>query len=382
MKLPSFGQSIFSEMTELAQTHGAINLAQGFPEFGPDPELLQCFHHALDAYSAQYAPMPGLLELREAIAQDQNRRNALSYDAASEVTVVAGATLGIFSALQALCGPGDEVILLEPAFDCYRPAVLMAGAKALPLALQRVEDGFQIDWPALESALNAKTKAILINSPHNPTGMVWTAEDWQQLAQILPKETLVMSDEVYEAMMLDGQSLASPHHLPELRERSLRFISFGKTYHATGWKLGAVLASARCTSMLRNAYQFIAFSASVPTQYALLEFMKLRPHYPDRLGAFFRAKRDLLRAELEGSGFRPLSTQGGYFMMVDYSEASLLPDREMAKMLTIEAGLAAIPLSPFYQGDRVQSGLLRLCFAKEEATLREASRRLKVWAGR
>jgi len=326
--------------------------------------------------------MPGLLALREAIAQDQNRRNALSYDGASEITAVAGATLGIFSALQALCGPSDEVVILEPAFDCYRPAVLMAGAKPIPLALKRVPDGFQIDWPALKSALNSRTKAILINSPHNPTGMVWTIEDWEQLARILPKETMVMSDEVYEAMMLDGQSLASPHHLPELRERSLRFISFGKTYHATGWKLGAVLASARCTSMLRNAYQFIAFSASIPTQYALLEFMKVQPHYPDRLGEFFRAKRDLLRAELEGSGFRPLSTQGGYFMMVDYSETSSLPDREMAELLTIEAGVATIPLSPFYQGNQVQSGLLRLCFAKEEGTLREASRRLRVWAGR
>ena len=217
MKLPSFGQSIFSEMTELAHKQGAINLAQGFPEFGPDPELLQCFHHALDAHSAQYAPMPGLLALREAIAQDQNRRNALSYDAASEVTVVAGATLGIFSALQALCGPSDEVVILEPAFDCYRPAVLMAGAKPIPLALKRVQDGFQIDWPALKSALNSRTKAILINSPHNPTGMVWTIEDWEQLGFVaIVSERWLIENGFLTPTMKIKRSTIEAHYKPQL----------------------------------------------------------------------------------------------------------------------------------------------------------------------
>lgn len=209
--------------------------------------------------------------------------------------MVPGATVGIFSAIQALCGPGDEVILLEPAYDSYHPAVVMSGAVPVAVPLEIAADRVGVHWDALTAAVTARTKMIVVNTPHNPTGMVWTHQDWAELAARIPEGVVVLSDEVYETMVFDGASLASPHHLPELRERSLRFISFGKTYHATGWKLGAVLASARCTSMLRNAYQFIAFSASVPTQYALLEFMKLRPHYPDRLGAFFRAKRDLLR---------------------------------------------------------------------------------------
>ena len=346
--LPDFGPSIFSEMTALAQRYGAINLAQGFPEFGPDPELLDAFHEALRTESAQYAPRPGLPSLREAIAGDQQRRHGLGYDPATEVTVVPGATLGIFAALQGLVGADDEVILLEPAYDSYRP-------------------------------VNPKTKAIIVNTPHNPTGMLWTHEDWSQLSALLPERVLILSDEVYEAMVLDGGTFTSAHHLPQLRERSLRFISFGKTYHVTGWKLGAVLGPKALTLALRNIYQFAAFSASTPTQHAVQRFLVAQPVYALNLPAFFARKREVLAASIAGTGFRPIPTQGSYFMLVDYSEVSAKSDRELAHQLTAEAGVATVPLSPFFMGTPPETRLLRLCFAKEDATLRDAGHRLAAW---
>lgn len=377
--LPDFGPSIFSEMTALAQQHGAINLAQGFPEFGPDPALIEAFHEALRTESAQYAPMPGLPALREAVARDQERRHALRYDPLTEVTVVPGATLGIFCALQGLVGQGDEVILLEPAYDSYRPAVLAAGAKPVGVPLRPHSQGFRIDWDALSDALSVRTKAVVVNSPHNPTGMVWTREDWAQLAALLPERAVILSDEVYEAMILDGSPLASPHHLPELRERSVRFLSFGKTYHVTGWKLGAVLAPEPLTRALRNIYQFTAFSASTPTQHAVQRFLNAEPNYARDLPEFFARKRALLADSLGRSGFRPLPTCGSYFMLVDYSEISGKGDRELAHQLTAEAGVATVPLSPFFMGVPPETRLLRLCFAKKDATLRDAGHRLAAW---
>lgn len=377
--LPDFGPSIFSEMTALAQQHGAINLAQGFPEFGPDAALLDAFHEALRTESAQYAPMPGLMSLREAIALDQQRRHGLGYDPTTEVTVVPGATLGIFTALQGLLDAGDQVILLEPAYDSYRPAVLAAGAEPVSVALLASTNGFTIDWDRLSDAVNPKTKAIIVNSPHNPTGMVWTREDWANLTTLLPEHAVVLSDEVYEAMILDGSPLTSPHHLPELRQRSLRFLSFGKTYHVTGWKLGAVLAPESLTRSFRNIYQFAAFSASTPTQHAVQRFMVAQPDYALSLPEFFVRKRDVLAASLAGTGFRPIPTRGSYFMLVDYSEVSAKGDRELAHQLTAEAGVATVPLSPFFMGQQPETRLLRLCFAKEDATLRDAGHRLAAW---
>jgi methionine aminotransferase len=377
--LPDFGPSIFSEMTALAQRHGAINLAQGFPEFGPDPALLDAFYEALRTESAQYAPMPGLPSLREAIAVDQQRRLGLGYDPASEVTVVPGATLGIFTTLQGLVGAGDEVILLEPAYDSYRPAVLAAGAQPVGVALSASPNGFTVDWDRLDRAVNPKTKAIIVNTPHNPTGMLWTPEDWSQLSALLPERVLILSDEVYEAMVLDGGTLTSAHHLPQLRERSLRFISFGKTYHVTGWKLGAVLAPEALTRPLRNVYQFAAFSASTPTQHAVQRFLVAKPDYALRLPEFFARKRDVLAASLARTGFRSIPPQGSYFMLVDYTEVSTQSDRELAHQLTAEAGVATVPLSPFFMGTPPEARLLRLCFAKEDATLRDAGHRLAAW---
>jgi len=378
--LPDFGPSIFSEMTALAQQHGALNLAQGFPEFGPDARLIDAFRDALSTESAQYAPMPGLLGLREALAADQLHRNALRYDPATEITVVPGATLGIFCALQALVGPGDEVLLLEPAYDAYRPAVLAAGARPVGVALRPSPGGFSVDWDQLADSVTPRTKAVLINSPHNPTGMLWRREDWERLSGVLPESALVLSDEVYESMILDGSTLESPHHHENLRERSLRFLSFGKTYHVTGWKLGAVLGSARLTHALRNIYQFAAFSASTPTQHAVLRFLKTAPDYARELPAFFAQKRDLLASSLAESRFRPLPAPGSYFMLVDYSEVSDLGDRELAHLLTREAGVATVPLSPFYGSAPAGLRMLRLCFAKEDSTLAEAGHRLTSWA--
>lgn len=377
--LPDFGPSIFSEMTALAQQHGAINLAQGFPEFGPDAALLDAFYEALRTESAQYAPMPGLMSLREAIALDQQRRHGLGYDPTTEVTVVPGATLGIFTALQGLLDAGDQVILLEPAYDSYRPAVMAAGAEPVGVALLASTNGFTIDWDRLSDAVNPKTKAIIVNSPHNPTGMVWTREDWANLTTLLPEHAVVLSDEVYEAMVLDGGRLTSAHHLPELRQRSLRFLSFGKTYHVTGWKLGAVLAPEPLTRAFRNIYQFAAFSASTPTQHAVQRFMVAQPDYALSLPEFFVRKRDVLAASLAGTGFRPIPNRGSYFMLVDYSEVSAKGDRELAHQLTAEAGVATVPLSPFFMGPRPETRLLRLCFAKEDATLRDAGHRLAAW---
>lgn len=380
--IPDFGPSIFSTMTAWAQEHGALNLAQGFPEFGPDPELLAAFAEALRSESAQYAPMPGLLGLREAIAEDQFRRNGLSYQSEGEVTVVPGATLGLFSALQALVRPGYEVLLLEPAYDCYRPAVLAAGGTPVGVSLRLGPEGFEVDWELLAAKASPRTRAIVVNTPHNPTGMLWDRPDWERLSALIPEEALILSDEVYEAMVYDGRSLHSPHHLPELRPRSLRFISFGKTFHVTGWKLGAVLAPEPLTRSLRNLYQFAAFSASTPTQHAVLRFMRAQPDYAKALPAFFAARRDLLAASLAGSGFRVVPTRGSYFFVVDYSEVSEANDLELALQLTKEAGVASIPLSPFFAEPPQDGRLLRLCFAKEASTLQEAGRRLSSWSSR
>jgi methionine aminotransferase len=373
------GLSIFAEMTALAQRYGALNLAQGFPEFGPDPELIAAFHRALDAESAQYAPMPGLLRLREAIAADQLRRNSIAYDPQHEVTVVPGATVGIFSAIQALCGPGDEVILLEPAYDSYHPAVVMAGAVPVAVPLEIARENVGINWDALTAAVTARTRMIVVNTPHNPTGMVWTHQDWAELAARIPEHVVVLSDEVYETMVFDGVSLASPHHHPSLRHRSLRTLSFGKTYHVTGWKLGVVLAPEHLSLRLRTAYQFIAFSASTPAQHAVVDFLESRPVYPNHLADFFQAKRDLLAASLADSGFQPLHSAGSYFLLVDYSAVSDRADREFAEQLTREAGVATVPLSPFYRVPPKENRMLRMCFAKDDATLREAGHRIRTW---
>jgi methionine aminotransferase len=373
------GLSIFAEMTALAQQHGALNLAQGFPEFGPDPKLVAAFQRALVAESAQYAPMPGLLRLREAVAEDQGRRHLLTYDPADEITVVPGATVGIFATIQALCGPGDEVLLLEPAYDSYGPAVAMAGAAAVAVPLELGTQGVCVNWDALRAAISPRTKLVVVNTPHNPSGMLWTTTDWNQLASILPEQVLVLSDEVYEAMVFDGAKLASPHHHPELRHRSFRALSFGKTFHATGWKLGVVLAPKEWSQRLRTAYQFIAFSASTPAQHAVADFLVAEPDYPTHLAGFFESKRNVLKDALRSSGFRPLHSHGSYFLLVDYSNASDLPDREMAELLTREAGVATVPLSPFYKIPPRDQKLLRLCFAKEDATLREAGHRMRTW---
>jgi methionine aminotransferase len=324
--------------------------------------------------------MPGLLRLREAVAEDQGRRNLLTYDPADEITVVPGATVGIFAAVQALCGPGDEVLLLEPAYDSYGPAVAMAGAAAVAVPLEARTDGFGVNWDALCAALSPRTKLILVNTPHNPSGMQWTSEDWNHLASILPEQVLILSDEVYEAMVFDGAKLASPHHHPELRHRSLRALSFGKTFHATGWKLGVLLAPKEWSQRLRTAYQFIAFSASTPAQHAVADFLAAEPDYPTHLAGFFESKRNVLTDALSSSRFRPLHSRGSYFLLVDYSNASDLPDREMAELLTRDAGVATVPLSPFYKVPPRNQKLLRLCFAKEDATLREAGHRLASWS--
>lgn len=374
------GLSIFAEMTALAQRYGALNLAQGFPEFGPDPDLVAAFQRALVSESAQYAPMPGLLRLREVVADDQLRRHHLGYDPADEVTVVPGATVGIFAAIQALCGPGDEVLLLEPAYDSYYPAVVMSGAAAVAVPLELGTHGVCVHWDALRAALSPRTKLVVVNTPHNPTGMLWTSKDWNQLASMLPDEALVLSDEVYEALVFDGSTLASTHHHPDLRHRSLRVLSFGKTFHATGWKLGVVLAPTEWSQRLRTAYQFIAFSASTPTQHAVADFLSAQPNYPTHLSGFFETKRNVLVDALSSSGFRPLHCQGSYFLLVDYTDRSDLTDREMAEVLTREAGVATVPLSPFYTVPPRDQKLLRLCFAKEDTTLREAGHRMANWS--
>ena len=371
--LPEVGTTIFSVMSALAQQHGAINLSQGFPDFDAPADLLALLDQHARAGHNQYAPMTGVLVLREAIAAKVSTLYGAQYDVDAEITVTAGATQAIFTAVAALVHPGDEVIVFTPVYDSYAPSVELQGGKVVYAHLTLPD--YRPDWDEVARLITPRTRMIILNSPHNPTGTVWTAEDMAQL-EALVKDTdiVLLSDEVYEHMVFDQARHESVLRYPGLAERSLVVSSFGKTYHITGWKVAYCLAPRELMAEFRKAHQFIVFTVHAPSQYALADFMK-KPGWYDQLKALYQGKRDIFRQALAGSRFELLPCQGTYFQCVKYAAISDEGDRAFVERLTRDHGVAAIPVSAFYP-DGADHGVIRFCFAKSAATLEQALERL------
>lgn len=371
-KLPHTGTTIFTVMSALAAEHGAVNLGQGFPDFGADPRLLQAVTDAMTAGHNQYPPMTGVPALREAVAAQLNARYGAAYDAGSDITITAGGTQGLFTALQCCVGSGDEVVIIEPAYDSYDPAVRLAGG--VPVGVPMTAD-YRIDWAAVRAAVTPRTRALVLNTPHNPSGRVATADDLRELAQLAQAHDLfVISDEVYEHMVFDGAAHESVARWPGLRERSFLVGSFGKTFHVTGWKVGYVAAPPALSAAFRRLHQYTVFTVHTPTQHALAAYLA-DPAPWQGLGGFYQAKRDAFRAALAGTGLRLLPCEGTYFQTVDYRAVSDRSELDFARWLTTEVGVAAIPLSGFYQRPQ-ERGHVRFCFAKRDETLALAAQRL------
>jgi methionine aminotransferase len=377
-KLPDVGTTIFAVMSQLAQDCKAINLSQGFPSFEPPAELIDRIDHYLRSGANQYAPMPGVPTLRNAIAGKVARMQGLSLDPDAEITVCTGATEGLFSAIQAIVRPGDEVIVFDPAYDSYEPAVTLAGGRTVHVPLAISGDGFDfsIDWQRLEDALNERTRLVIINFPHNPTGAILSADDLKQLAELLRETSaFLLSDEVYEHIVFDGEPHVSALSVDELWERSFVVSSFGKTYHATGWKVGYCMAPAELTAEFRKVHQFTTFAVNTPVQHALADFLQSEPAFYQRLPDFYQQKRDLFCRLLEDSRFRLHPARSTFFQIVDYGEISNEDDVTLAKRWTEEIGVASIPLTVFceqpFTGTR-----LRFCFAKDDETLEAACEKL------
>jgi methionine aminotransferase len=386
-RLPQVGTTIFTVMSALAAEHQAINLGQGFPDFPCDRKLIGDVNEAMLADRNQYPPMVGVAELRNGISQKIQNLYGHYYDADSEITITAGGTQGILTAILACVSPGDEVIIIEPAYDSYRPSIELAGGKTIAVSLQVIRDesgqvaAYEIPWDALAKAINIKTRLIIINTPHNPTGMVWDKADLDRLADLV-KDTaaLILSDEVYEHMVYDGAKHHSVASHPELAARSFLISSFGKTYHVTGWKVGYVAAPPAMTKEFRKVHQFNVFTVNTPMQYGLASYLSNADHYLN-LHHFYQAKRDFFRSGLSKTKFKPLPTPGTYFQCVDYSSLNIpqatLSEADFCKWLTTEIGVAAIPVSAFYD-QATESGVIRFCFAKQEQTLTNALERLQT----
>ncbi|MDR6583076.1 pyridoxal phosphate-dependent aminotransferase [Herbaspirillum frisingense] len=374
-KLPKVGTTIFTVMSALASEKGAVNLGQGFPDFHCDPTLVNAVTQAMQDGLNQYPPMAGVLPLREAIAYKVEQLYGHRYDPVSEITVTAGATQGILTSVLCAVHAGDEVIVIEPVYDCYVPAIELAGGVPVFVQMEVGAAGYSIPWDKVKAAVTPKTRMIMVNTPHNPTGSVMRAADVAALADIVRgTDILILSDEVYEHMVYDGQPHESLARHPELAERSFINSSFGKTYHVTGWKVGYVAAPAALTAEFRKVHQFNVFTVNTPVQYGLAAYMKDPAPYLD-LPAFYQKKRDLFRAGLAATRFELLPSQGTYFQCVKYGAISDQPEAEFCKWLTTEIGVAAIPVSAFYNTPR-ESGIVRFCFAKKDETLRLALDRL------
>jgi methionine aminotransferase len=372
-RLPKVGTTIFTVMSALAAERGAVNLGQGFPDFDGDPALLDAVCQSMRDGLNQYPPMAGVLPLRDAVAAKIEALYGRRYDPVSEITITAGATQAILSAILAIVGPGDEVIVLEPHYDSYVPNIELAGGTVVRVALQ--PETFRPDFPAIAAAISPRTRAIIINSPHNPSATIWRTADLDRLAEILrPTNVLLIADEVYEHMVYDGERHASASAHAELAARALVISSFGKTFHVTGWKIGTVAAPAPLTAEFRKVHQFTVFTVNTPMQHGLARYMADPAPYLE-LPAFYQRKRDLFRAGLAGTKFRLLPSEGSFFQVVDYSAVSALPEADFCRWLTTEIGVAAIPLSAFYDDGRNQ-GLARFCYAKKDATLNAALGRL------
>lgn len=365
--------NIFTTMSALAQEHQAVNLSQGFPDFAIDPALPQLLYEASKEGFNQYAPMAGLPRLREAIAADIARRHGVMADAGAEITVTPGATYAIYTALAALLRPGDEVVVLEPCYDSYKPNIEMQGAK--PVGVKLLPETFRPDWQRIEDAIGDKTRAIIVNTPHNPSGTVWSRADWDRLAALVAgRDIYILSDEVYDQLVYDGLQHTSVLQHPELRSRSFALFSFGKSLHNTGWKVGYCIAPQDLTKAFRNMHQFLSFSVNTPAQHALAGFLE-RP-VPLAANILLQQKRDYFLQLMQQTPFRLLApAAGSYFQLASYAHMSDVPDTEYAVMLTREYGVATIPVSVFYS-DRHDDKILRFCFAKKEETLLQAAERL------
>ncbi|WP_278620720.1 pyridoxal phosphate-dependent aminotransferase [Ectopseudomonas oleovorans] len=377
-KLPNVGTTIFTRMSQLALETGAINLSQGFPDFdGPQALREAVARHVMEGRN-QYSPMTGLPSLRQQVAAKIARSYGVQRDADSEITITPGATEAIFCAVQALIRPGDEAIVLDPCYDSYEPSVELAGGRCVhvPLALP----DFAVDWQRLSDAISPRTRLIFLNSPHNPSGALLTCADLDKLAELIRgRDIHVISDEVYEHLIYDGQRHASVLAHDELYQRAFVVSSFGKTYHVTGWKTGYVVAPPALTAELRKIHQYVNFCGVTPLQFALADFMAACPEHVEELPAFYQAKRDLFCELLAGSRFTFTRAPGTYFQLADYS--AIRPDLDdvaMAEWLTREHGVAAIPVSVFYQSAPKDMCLVRFCFAKREETLRQAAEKLSA----
>lgn len=380
-KLPNVGTTIFTVMSKLAAEHDAINLSQGFPDFQPPKALAEKVTRAIAEGRNQYAPMSGLEGLRVAIADMLASHYGLSVDPLEEITVTAGATEALFAAIQAIVRAGDEVIVFDPCYDSYVPAIELAGGRALRLPL--APDTFAIDWNRLADALSPRTRLIVINSPHNPSGALISADDHSRLADMLRElPCFVLSDEVYEHVTFDGLGHASILAHPELAERSFAVFSFGKTYHATGWKIGYCVAPKPLTGELRKVHQYLTFATSTPMQQAIAEYLREAPAHYRELGAFYQARRDYFADALRSTAFRPRACHGTYFQLAEYDAVRDLDDVEFCRWLTIEHGVAAIPISVFYANAPPRQRLVRFCFAKEYPTLDGAIDRLRAIPGK
>ncbi len=373
-KLPKVGTTIFSLMTAEARRVGAINLAQGFPDFPCDPELVSMVHQAMKEGLNQYAPMPGLLELRQALSFQVQQYFSLSYDPDTEITITSGGTEALFAAIAALVHPGDEVIVLEPCYDSYAPAVELARGRVVSIPLTFPE--YTPDWERIRDSISDVTRMIIVNTPHNPSGQLLGRYDWELLADILSDRPIwILSDEVYEFITFDNQPHISPASHPALYSRTLRVGSFGKTFHVTGWKVGYCMAPAELTTEFRKVHQFLTFATSTPFQWGIANYLTRYPERPGFLGAFYQKKRDEFKKLIADSAFVPLAVGGGYFQLCRYDAISEEADTEFVMRLTRETGVAAIPLSVFYQ-QPTDYKVVRFCFAKKTETLAAAGERL------
>ena len=376
-KLPDVGTTIFTVMSQLASDTEAINLSQGFPSFDPPGELLDRIAHHLKSGANQYAPMTGVPALRAAIAEKTARLQQRSVDAESEITVCCGATEGLFAAIQAVVRRGDEVIVFDPAYDSYEPAITLAGGVTRHIPLEIVGADFGIDWGQLRDAINANTRLIIVNFPHNPTGAILQDKDLEKLAELTrDTDILILADEVYEHIVFDGEPHRSLLRHDELWERTMVVSSFGKTFHATGWKIGYCIAPAYLSTEFRKVHQFATFAISTPVQHGIADFLALAPEFYEELPAFYQQKRDYFCEQLDGSRFTFEPARSTFFQILDYGEISDEVDHELAKRWTREQGVASIPLTVFcekpFTGTR-----LRFCFAKDDATLAKAAAKLR-----
>ena len=372
-KLPGTGTTIFTVMSAFANECNAINLSQGFPNFPASIELIDKVHHYMKAGYNQYAPMAGIMPLREVIAKKIQELYMTNYNPEKEITITSGGTQAIYTAITCLVQKGDEILVFEPAYDCYVPAIELAGGTPVFISLQY--PAYKIDWEEVKKKITPRTRVIMINTPHNPTGAVWSREDMMNLEKItVGTDIVIVSDEVYEHIIFDGVQHESVCRYPRLAQRSFVIFSFGKTYHTTGWKMGYCLAPSALMTEFRKCHQFIVFCSNTAVQYALADFMKQKEHYLE-LPSFYQRKRDYFLRLIEGSAFTFTPASGSYFQLLNYERLSEEKDTDYAIRLTRETGVASIPVSVFYNKP-ADSHILRFCFAKTDATLEKAAERL------